>query len=69
MLSLTRKIGEQIIIGHDVTIIVLEVMAGRVRLGIEAPPGSSVRRSEVIATTPDVALATAGPSQGLGSSR
>jgi carbon storage regulator len=57
MLSLTRKAGEQILIGPDVIVKVLEVAAGRVRLGIQAPPGSSVRRGEVAASTPAAALA------------
>ena len=38
MLCLTRKAGEQILIGPDVIVKVLEVAAGRVRLGIQAPP-------------------------------
>jgi carbon storage regulator len=48
MLTLTRKVGEQVVIGQDVVIKVLEVVAGRVRLGILAPPGSTVRRGETI---------------------
>jgi len=57
MLSVTRKVGEQVVIGHDVIVKILEVVAGRVRLGIEAPPGSSVRRGEVTAPIPDAAVA------------
>jgi carbon storage regulator CsrA len=37
MIFLTQKPGEQIVIGHDVTVTVVEVLAGRVRLGVEAP--------------------------------
>jgi carbon storage regulator len=63
MQSVTRKVGEQVVIGDDVIVKVLEVAAGRVRLGILAPPGSSVRRGEVAAPTTAAALA-AGPGQG-----
>jgi carbon storage regulator len=57
MLSVTRKAGEQILIGHDVIVKVLEVVAGRVRLGVEVPPGWSVRRAEAADSDQDVALA------------
>jgi len=56
MLSLTRRVGEQVVIGRDVIVKVLEVFAGRVRLGIEAPPGSSVRRGEVTNPNLDAAV-------------
>jgi carbon storage regulator CsrA len=46
MLSLTRKAGERVAIGPDVIVKVLEVVAGRVRLGIEVPPGTLIRRGE-----------------------
>lgn len=48
MLVLTRKIGEAIQIGDEVTIEVLEVHAGRVRLGITAPRTIGVHRSELL---------------------
>jgi carbon storage regulator CsrA len=54
MLSLTRKAGERVAIGHDVIVKVLEVVAGRVRLGIEVPPGTLIRRGEA----PAAALAS-----------
>jgi carbon storage regulator len=47
MLVLTRKPGEQIIIGEVVVVTVLEVGRGRIRLGIEAPARVNIRRSEV----------------------
>ena len=37
MLLLTRKAGEQILIGKDVLVKILEVQGNRVQLGIEAP--------------------------------
>ena len=47
MLVLTRKLGENIRIGDDVKITVLEVRAGQVKLGIEAPPEVKVHREEI----------------------
>ena len=48
MLVLTRKVGEAIQIGDSVSVVVLEVRGGRVRLGITAPSEVGVHRSEVI---------------------
>lgn len=48
MLVLTRKIGEKILIGDDVEVMVLEVKSReKVRLGVQAPPGVAVDREEV----------------------
>ena len=47
MLVLTRKSGEGIVIGDDVTITILENKEGRVRIGIEAPLEKKVYRQEV----------------------
>jgi carbon storage regulator len=47
MLILTRKLGEIIRVGDDVTIRVLEVRGGQVRLGIEAPENVRIYREEV----------------------
>lgn len=48
MLVLTRKLGEAIQIADDVTIEVLEVRGGRVRLGITAPSDVRVHRAELV---------------------
>lgn len=49
MLVLTRRPNEQIEIGEDrITVTVLEVRGGRVRLGIEAPASIGIRRREVL---------------------
>ncbi|MDJ0319351.1 carbon storage regulator CsrA [Pseudarthrobacter sp. PS3-L1] len=48
MLVLTRKPGEQIMIGDGIIITVLEGKGDGVRLGIEAPRGVSIQRKEVI---------------------
>lgn len=47
MLVLSRKRGEQIQIGSDVTISILEVQGRRVRIGIEAPQSTHVLRGEI----------------------
>lgn len=47
MLVLTRKKNESIIIGDDITIVVVEVRGDKVRLGVEAPKDVSVHRREV----------------------
>ena len=47
MLILSRKLGESIVIGEDVTITVLGVTGGQVRIGIDAPKSIDVHREEV----------------------
>lgn len=47
MLVLSRRDGEQILVGEDVVIKVLSIAGGRVRVGIEAPRHVSIRRSEL----------------------
>ncbi len=47
MLVLTRKSGEAICIDGDIVVKVLRIRGGRIRLGIEAPLATSVRRIEV----------------------
>ena len=47
MLVLSRKVGEQIVIAENVTVTVLEIRGGRVRLGIQAPADVPVHRREV----------------------
>ena len=47
MLILTRKIGEGIIIGDGVRVVVLELRGKQIRLGIEAPMGVVVLRDEI----------------------
>lgn len=46
MLVLSRKVGQLIRINEDVTVEVLEVRRGQVRLGIVAPRSVSVTRPE-----------------------
>jgi carbon storage regulator len=47
MLVLKRKTNERIFIGDDITICVVEIREGDVRIGIEAPRGMSILREEV----------------------
>ncbi len=47
MLVLTRKSGEAVRIGEDITVTVVEVREGQVRLGINAPQGIRIYREEV----------------------
>lgn len=47
MLVLTRKAGEGLIIGDDITIKIVEIKGGGVRIGIDAPKESKIYRQEV----------------------
>ncbi len=47
MLILTRRNGESINIGDDITVRILSVSGNQVRIGIEAPQEVPVHRDEV----------------------
>ena len=47
MLVLSRKKDEKIMIGEDVTLMVIEIRGDKVRLGIDAPKDVAVHREEV----------------------
>lgn len=47
MLILTRRVGETIVIGEDVTVTVLSVKGNQVRIGINAPRDVAVNREEI----------------------
>jgi len=47
MLILSRKMGESIHVGDTVTVTVLGVARGQVKIGIEAPRDLSVHREEI----------------------
>ncbi|MHB8972775.1 MAG: carbon storage regulator [Pirellulaceae bacterium] len=47
MLVLSRKIGEQIVIGDNITVVVNKVAGNRISLGIEAPANVRIVRGEL----------------------
>jgi carbon storage regulator len=47
MLILTRRVGETVVIGDDITVTVLGVKGNQVRLGVGAPKDVAVHREEV----------------------
>jgi carbon storage regulator len=47
MLILTRKLGEKITIGDDITITLVEIKGTQVKLGIDAPKHIEIHRQEV----------------------
>ncbi len=47
MLILTRKVGETLMIGDEVTVTVLGVKGNQVRIGVNAPKEVSVHREEI----------------------
>ena len=47
MLILTRKVGESVLMGNDISITILSVRGNQVKLGVEAPKEVSVHREEI----------------------
>ena len=47
MLILTRKVGETLMIGDDVTVTVLSIQGNQVKIGINAPKTVDVHREEI----------------------
>ena len=47
MLVLTRKAGEGIVIGDDISIKIIEMKGGSIRIGIDAPRSKKIYRQEI----------------------
>jgi len=47
MLVLSRKVGERILIGDNITVTVVRVAQGTVRIGVEAPDDLPIVREEI----------------------
>ena len=47
MLVLTRKVGEKIVIDHNITVTITAIDGCKVRIGISAPPEVTINREEI----------------------
>jgi carbon storage regulator len=47
MLILTRRVGEMLMIGDDISVTVLAVKGNQVRIGVDAPENVKVHREEI----------------------
>jgi carbon storage regulator len=47
MLILTRRVGETVVIGDEVTVTVLGIKGNQVRIGVKAPKNVAVHREEI----------------------
>ena len=47
MLVMTRRIGEKIMIGSNITLTILSVQGNQARIGVEAPRDVAVHREEI----------------------
>lgn len=47
MLILTRKIGESMMIGNNITVTILGVKGNQIRIGVNAPKDIQVHREEI----------------------
>jgi carbon storage regulator len=63
MLVITRKSGERICLGDEITITVMEISGSTVRLGIEAPAEVPVYRAEIWAAVKEENRAAASASK------
>jgi carbon storage regulator len=63
MLVLSRRAGESIVIGDDVTVSILEVRGDVVRVGISAPRSVAVHRAELLEQLEESNRQAASPSE------
>ena len=64
MLVLARKIDESIVIGDNITVKVISIEKGIVKLGIEAPSDISIIRNELLEDVKDANIASSKESVG-----
>lgn len=62
MLVLSRRVGESVVVGDDITITVLDVRGDVVRVGIDAPRSVAVHRAELLQELADTNQESASPS-------
>jgi carbon storage regulator len=62
MLVLSRRTGESIVVGDDITLTVLEVRGDVVRVGIDAPRSMRVHRAELLEVVESANRTAASPS-------
>ena len=48
MLVLSRRVGESVVIGDDITVTILEIRSDGIRVGIDAPRSVAVHRAELL---------------------
>jgi carbon storage regulator len=65
MLVLSRRLGESVVVGDDITITVLEVRGDVVRIGIDAPRSVRVHRAELLAELADANSGAASPPEAV----
>ncbi|WP_439593534.1 carbon storage regulator CsrA [Microbacterium sp.] len=53
MLVLTRRANESILIGDDITVTILGVTPGGVRIGVDAPQDKRINRAEIVVAVGD----------------